>query len=96
MKNKTFENIKEYSCAGLTIASILMGVFSFLIYYCYGNWIYAYYCLWVAVMVILALLYRSIRKKYENEDWSNVVVVTSIIIPLFIGGFVSVVLSGNI
>lgn len=86
-RNKKRSVLRDYSVALLTMASIIPGAFSNMIFYTISPFfIIAFYA---AVFILLAWLYRFIHKKFGDENWSNSIIVTGVILPFVLGSIVS-------
>jgi len=83
------EDLKKYLVVILSIASTIPGVFICLLfaYYVgmgYGVWLIILPFVIISMFVGILYIYKYFKKKFPDNEWSQAVILTSVIIPLLI------------
>ena len=81
--------LKDYSVALLTTVSIIPGGFGNMIFYTAGVFILVFY---TVVAILLICLYKYMHKKFGDDNWSQTIAFTGVILPFILGSMVSMVL----
>lgn len=89
-RNKKRNTVRDYSVAILTVASfIIPGPFANMVYTAINGILFI--GIYAAIFILLACLYRFTRKKVGDDNWSESIIATGVIVPFVLGSFFSMV-----